>query len=178
MARPTTKEDLINTSETQLKKLKGVLDALDDSEINGTFDWKQQKIGQEAHWNRDKNIKDVLIHLYEWHMLLIHWIDNNMSGNLVAFLPSPYNWRSYGKMNEEFTKKHQTTTYETAKEMLFTSHEEVMKKINQFSHEELFSKGYYEWTGGTTLGSYCVSTTSSHYAWAIKKINKYKKSLK
>ena len=53
-----------------------------------------------------------------------------------------------------------------------------MERINSFNNDELFSKGYFPWTGGTTLGSYCVSTTSSHYDWAIKKINKYKKSLK
>ncbi|MGO3678157.1 MAG: ClbS/DfsB family four-helix bundle protein, partial [Microbacteriaceae bacterium] len=29
---------------------------------------------------------------------------------------------------------------------------------------------FFPWTGTTSLGSYCVSATSSHYDWAIKKI--------
>ena len=37
------------------------------------------------------------------------------------------------------------------------------------THEELFSKKVYKWVGGSTLGSYFVSSTSSHYDWAIKK---------
>ncbi len=32
-----------------------------------------------------------------------------------------------------------------------------------------FSKKVYKWVGGSTLGSYFVSATSSHYDWAIKK---------
>ena len=45
-------------------------------------------------------------------------------------------------------------------------------KIERFSNDELFSKKYFDWTGTTTLGSYCVSATSSHYDWAIKDIKK------
>ena len=26
---------------------------------------------KEAHWSRDKNVRDVLIHLYEWHQLML-----------------------------------------------------------------------------------------------------------
>lgn len=178
MARPTTKEDLILSAKSGFEKLEKVLNSLTEEEINGTFDWNGQKIGKEAHWNRDKSVKDVLIHLYEWHVLLIDWIDSNMAGNTTSFLPSPYNWRTYGQMNEEFTKKHDNTTYLEAKNDMERTHKEIMKRIQSFNNDELFSKGYFSWTGGTTLGSYCVSTTSSHYDWAIKKINKYKKSLK
>ena len=34
----------------------------------------------------------------------------------------------------------------------------------------LFTKKYYNWMGTTDLGAYFVSTCSSHYEWAIKKI--------
>ena len=44
--------------------------------------------------------------------------------------------------------------------------------IGEMSDEELFSKGVFDWTGTTTLGSYCVSATSSHYNWAFKDIKK------
>lgn len=47
-----------------------------------------------------------------------------------------------------------------------------------FSNEELFSKGTYDWVGGSTLGSYFVSVTSSHYDWAMKKIKAHQKKCK
>lgn len=46
-----------------------------------------------------------------------------------------------------------------------------------FSNEELFSPNIFEWTGGSKLGSYFVSTMASHYEWAIKKIKMHKKNL-
>ena len=56
--------------------------------------------------------------------------------------------------------------------MLKKTHKEVMKLIDTFSNDELFSKKHFEWTGTTTLGSYCVSATSSHYDWAINDIKR------
>lgn len=45
-----------------------------------------------------------------------------------------------------------------------------------FSNEELFSKGVYKWVGGSTLGSYFVSVTASHYDWAMKKLKAHRKN--
>ena len=76
-------------------------------------------------------------------------------------------------MNIEFWKKHQDTSLDEAKALLSNSHTNVIETINTYSNEALFTKKYYSWTGTTSLGSYCVSATSSHYNWAIKKIRKY-----
>ena len=75
-------------------------------------------------------------------------------------------------MNVAFWEKHQNTSYTDAEAMLKKTHKEVMAIIETFSNEALFSKGAFDWTGTTTLGSYCVSATSSHYDWAIKDIKK------
>ena len=56
------------------------------------------------------------------------------------------------------------------KKMLAESHRKVMEMAAGFTNEELFTKRYYNWTGTTDLGAYFVSTCSSHYEWAIKKI--------
>ena len=47
-----------------------------------------------------------------------------------------------------------------------------MKLIDSFSDQELFRKAYFSRTGTTSLGSYCISATSSHYDWAMKKLKK------
>ncbi|GHU91206.1 hypothetical protein FACS1894155_10580 [Bacteroidia bacterium] len=126
--------------------------------------------GKESHWGRDKNLRDVLVHLYEWHQLLIKWIIDGREGELKPFLPVPYNWRTYPDMNVGFWKKHQTTTLTDARKLLQESHEKVMALIETFSNDELFSANVLGWTGGAILGGYCVSATSSHYDWAMKKI--------
>ena len=81
-------------------------------------------------------------------------------------------------MNVEFWKKHQNTTLEDAMKMLHKSHVDVLALAEKFTSEELFSKGVYKWTVGSTLGSYFVSTTSSHYDWAMKKLKAHQKNCK
>lgn len=75
-------------------------------------------------------------------------------------------------MNVAFWKKHQSTSLKTAESLLKKSHLQVMNVIADFSDQELFTKTYFDWTGTTSLGSYCISATSSHYDWAFKKLKK------
>ena len=172
MPRPTTKQDLILIANEKFKKLWDLIDSMSEEAQNVTFNFSSD-IGKEAHWKRDKNIRDVLVHLYEWHVLLLNWVEANQKGGGQPFLPAPYNWKTYGDMNVEFWKKHQDTPYDKAKKMVKDSHDKVIKLIETFSNDELFSKGRFSWTGGTTLGQYCTSVTSSHYDWAMKKLKAY-----
>ncbi len=178
MARPRTKADLIEASNTNFEKLWKTIDALSEEAFNTAFDFSDNPKLKEAHWQRDKNVRDVLVHLYEWHQLLIHWITKNQSGQAVKFLPEPYTFKNIADMNVKFWEEHQETPFDKAIELLKNSHQEVMKIIESFTNEELFTNKYFTWTGTTSVGSYCVSATSSHYDWAIKKINKHKRNMK
>jgi len=176
MGRPTTKTDLLTAAATNYEKLNNLIQGLTDVELTTPFNFADDPKKTEEHWTRDNNLRDVLIHLYEWHQLLLHWVQSNQSGKATPFIPKPYNWKSYGKMNVEFWKKHQSTFLEEAKNLLQVSHAEVIKLAETFSNEELFSKGIYKWVGGSTLGSYFVSVTASHYDWAMKKLKAHKKN--
>lgn len=165
MARPTTKQALLVAANSQFEKLWKLIDSLPEEKRVGTFSFE----------DRDKNLRDVLVHLYEWHRLLLHWLPSNRSGNAVSFLPEPYNWKTYPKMNMELWEKHQTTPLEKAITLLKSSHADVINLIEAFTDEELFTKKYFPWTGTTSLGSYCISATSSHYDWAIKKLKLHMK---
>ncbi len=165
MARPTTKESLLSLSNHKYHELVNLIDTLSNEEQLGIFPFE----------DRDRNIRDVLIHLYEWHQLLLYWGNHNLEGDEVTFLPSPYNWKNYGEMNIELWKKHQKTSLQESKNLLNDSHKAVIEFIQHFNDDVLFIKKHFNWTGTTSLGSYCVSATSSHYDWAIKKIKQYKK---
>jgi hypothetical protein len=176
MGRATTKPELIEAANTQFEKMWKLIGSMTDEERSATFDFGENFKKKEAHWERDKNLRDVLVHLYEWHQLLLNWVYSNQNGESQPFLPEPYNWKTYGQMNVEFWKKHQSTSYEDSKKMLIDSHEKVMEMIGGFSNEELFEKKYFPWTGNTNLGTYRISATSSHYDWAIKKIKAHIKA--
>ena len=178
MGRPKTKEELMDAAKTNYKKLTELYNAMTDQELQTPFQFENDVKKKEAHWKRDKNLRDVLIHLYEWHNLLLHWVSSNQNGNSVPFLPKPYNWKTYGEMNIFLWKKHQNTPLEDAKEMLEKSHAKVIRLAESFSDKELFTKGIFPWVGGATLGSYFISTTSSHYDWAMKKLKAHQKNCK
>jgi hypothetical protein len=178
MPRPTTKQELITSANSQFEKLFSLIDTMTKHEQTAEFCFDAATAGKEAHWERDKNIRDVLVHLHEWHQLLLNWVKSNQNGDSKPFLPEPYNWKTYGEMNVKFWEKHQSTPYERSREMLKLSHKAVLELIAKFSDEELFEKKHFVWTGTTNLGSYCVSATSSHYDWATKKVKAQIKALK
>ena len=178
MARPTTKAELLAAANTRFDKLFALIDAMPENEQTAAFCFDADKAGKEAHWKRDKNIRDVLVHLYEWHQLFLDWVNVNQDGEGKPFLPEPYNWKTYGEMNVGLWTKHQSITYEHSREMLKDSHNAVVVLIEAFGGEDLFTKNRLPWTGGSTLGSYGVSVTSSHYDWAMKKIKAQVKALR
>ena len=166
MSRPTDKPTLLAAANGEFEKLWKLIDAMPDTVRRAAF----------AFDDRDKNLRDVLVHLYEWHQLLLDWVRANRAGETASFLPAPYTWKTYPQMNVAFWEKHQDTPLDKAKTMLTQSHAEVMALIEPFTSDELFVKKHFPWTGTTSLGSYCVSATSSHYDWAVKKLKQHVKT--
>jgi hypothetical protein len=151
MARPTTKADLMEAAENNYAELKKFMESMTEQELSTPFDFSKDEKKKEAHWQRDKDLKDILVHLYEWHQLTLDWVPSNQRGEAKPFLPKPYTWKTYGQINMFFWKKHQNTTLEEAKEMLERSHREIMQLAERFSNEELFAKGVFDWVGNSDL---------------------------
>lgn len=175
MARPQTKTDLIEAAENNFNKLMELIGSLSEKELNTEYDFSSDVKKKEAHWGRDKNLRDVLVHLNEWHKLMLNWLDNNMNGIKRPFLAEGYTWKTYGAMNVMFRNDNLSVNTEEAMERLKKSHTAIMEKIEKLSNDELFCKNMFDWVGGSTMGSYFVSVTSSHYDWAMKKIKAHRK---
>ncbi len=175
MPRATSKPQLITEANSNYNKLLELISSIDEKAFNTPFCFDPSK--KEAHWARDKNIRDILVHLYEWHKMLINFVNSNLSSDdIVPFLPLPYNWKNYGDLNMVFWQIHQSTPYLEALAMFKTSHNDVMALLNTFNDDELFTKKHFKWTGTTSLGAYFVSATASHYTWAITKIKAHIKN--
>lgn len=175
MARATTKAALLKASAANFEKLNGLIASLTEQELRTPFDFSADEKKKEAHWRRDRNLRDILVHLYEWHQLVLRWVASNMQGVDTPFLPAPHNWKTYGDMNVGFWERHQGTSPEEADKLYRQSHADVMALAAGFTDEQLFVKGVYPWVGGSTLGAYFVSATASHYDWAMKKLQAHRK---
>lgn len=170
MPRPTSKAELITAASAEFQKLNQSI-ALCRGPVLLDIAW------QAPIENQSRNTRDVLCHLYEWHRLLMGWVDQGSAG-IAPEMPAPgYNWRQTPQLNADIWAKHRNTTYPEARTAVQLSHEQVMTLAEGYSNDELFNKGVFSWTRAATLGSLFISATSSHYVWAQKTIKDIRKHL-
>jgi hypothetical protein len=126
---------------------------------------------------RDKNFRDVVMHLHEWHAMLERWYREGMDGD-IPFMPAPgYKWSTIKLLNMQIWEKYQDVTLNQAIKKLKLSHERVMELIKLHTNEEIMTKKYYSWTKTSNLYSYFAANTSNHYIWVIKKCEVIAKSI-
>ncbi|MDR1748074.1 MAG: ClbS/DfsB family four-helix bundle protein, partial [Spirochaetaceae bacterium] len=167
MPRPTTKEQLVGMSEQNLEKLFGFIDSIPEEFREAEYELNE----------RDGTISDVICHLYEWHLMMERWYTEGMEGKKPVIPAEGYTWITLPDLNREIWKRYRGTPLKEAISMLKKSHKRIMKRIEQHSDEELFTKKYYPWTGTTSLGAYFISSTSSHYDWGLKTVKPIKKQI-
>ena len=165
MPRPKTKEELLEANCEEFKKLLSLIKPLSETII--------LKSGACEQWS----IKDILAHLYAWHNLYLTWYREGMAGENPQMPATGYTWKTTPALNENIYQEYRDTSLDEVLEKFKESHYKLLEIINSHTNEELFINKRYAWTGSTSLGSYTVSCTSSHYDWAIKLIKKFLKNL-
>lgn len=177
MPRAKSKAELQKAATENYQKLLDMIDNMSETEKSTKFDFRGDPKKTERHWGRDKNVRDIYIHLYEWHQMMLDFAKNNVEKKLdKQFLLEPYTWKTYGDMNMMLWENHQDTSEADARKMFEQSHADVLELVDNFTDQELFEKGFYDWTGTTNLGSYFISVMPSHYDWAMKKLKAHKKN--
>ncbi len=165
MARPKTKSELLSLSKQNFNKLIDFIRGMDVNEQNKEF----------PQGTMNRNIRDVLMHLHHWHLMMLDWYATGMAGAKPEMPAKGYTWKTTPELNKWIWEKYKQTSLDKAKESFKTSFQQVREIIESHSDEELFEKKRYKWTGTTSLGAYFVSATSSHYDWALNLIRKAKK---
>ncbi|MDF9824645.1 hypothetical protein M2475_001199 [Breznakia sp. PF5-3] len=169
MPRATNKKDLLLDAKTNYQKLMELVESFSPEEQEGTFPFE----------DRDRNIRDVLVHLHEWHNMMERWYREGCIESKTPVIPREgYNWKTTAAMNKMIWEMYQDVSLTNAKQLLAESHQKMIDIIESHTNEELYERGYYKWTKTTTLGQYFVGSTASHYDWAMKKIKKYRKAIK
>jgi len=171
MPRPTNKKELVELSELNFNKLLDFIDELPEKIKNGTY--KNDELN-----DRDKTVADVICHLHEWHLMMQNWYKVGMSGKKPAIPAEGYTFQTLPKLNHKIWEKYKGTELKKAITMFKKSHKDVMALVQKHNDDELFTKKKYQWTGTTSLGSYFISATSSHYDWGLKIVKPLKKLVK
>lgn len=162
MSRPKNKEELLHLSRQKFEDLNALINSLSEEGRDKEF--------PEGTMNR--NIRDVLGHLNQWHVMLLEWYEAGMQDKKPDIPAKGYTWKDTPALNKKIWEGNLNTNLAETRKKFEKSHFDVHAIIERHSNDELFDKMKYKWTGSTSLGAYLVSATSSHYDWAIKLIKK------
>lgn len=164
MTRPTDRLELLDAAEHGYRELLDLVDRVPQAD--------RATPGVCEHWS----LKDLLAHLRAWHLLFLGWEDEGRTGGQPE-MPAPgFTWRMTPELNADLYEESKNDTWDEVVLGLDTSHREVCEIVSSYG-DDLFEKCRYPWTGSTSVGSYAVSATSSHYEWACRLIRGYLKDL-
>ncbi|ATA69081.1 MULTISPECIES: ClbS/DfsB family four-helix bundle protein [Capnocytophaga] len=166
MPRPQSKIELEKLAEDNYRKLCLFVEGLSEAQKNEEF----------PQGTMNRNIRDVIGHLYHWHLLFLTWYKVGMKGEKPKIPKEGYTFADTPRLNRDIWEECQGVSLEKMLKLFESTHQAVFKIIKDHTDEELFTKKYYKWTGTSSLGSYLVSSTSSHYDWGLKLIRKSIKS--
>ena len=93
----------------------------------------------------NRNIRDVLAHLYHWHLMMLDWYIVGMRGDKPEMPAKGYGWKDTPKLNKYIWEKYQGTSLAEARSLLDNSHKKITQLIEKHSDDELFTKKYYKW---------------------------------
>lgn len=168
MARPKNKTELLEAAQENYQKLLAYTSELPQELVETEF--------PDGFLNR--NVRDVIAHLYHWHTLIQGWIQVGKKDKKPEIPAKGYTWKTTPGLNRFIQHKYSTISLDEAKELLDTTHKQMIEIIQSYTNDELFEKKRYKWTGTTSLAAYLISGTSSHYDWALKLTKKCLKKSK
>jgi hypothetical protein len=118
----------------------------------------------------DWSVKDILAHLVDWEQRLIDWYQAGLRGE-VPETPAPgMSWRDLQALNREGSENHRDEPLDLLMDDFLGSYQETPRLVEGMSEEEIYTPGYYEWTGSSSLYSHIAANTFRHYYWARTQI--------
>lgn len=164
MSRPTTRAELLERSRAEFDELMEAVEGIEPERRLSASDYPRG------------SVKDMLAHLDAWHRMFLEWELVGRSGE-VAAMPAPgHTWKTTPELNMEIDARRKDDPWDAVVASLRDSHTQVVDVIGSYGDDELFEKKRYRWTGSTSVGSYAVSATTSHYDWAMKHFKRSRKA--
>ena len=175
MPNPTTKQELLAAMTDGYAQLNEQIAKMSEAELSAPFTFAADPKKCGVRWQNDRCLRDLLIHLREWQLLMSTFVQNIREGHPKDYLPDEYR-KCYHEMDKMIVEKCQNIPLEEAKKLLQQSHKEMLRLAESFTEEELFTKGFYKVTYTTSMAAYFLSVTP--YSQAVKILKTHHKSLK
>ncbi len=164
MPRPTSKDSLLTAIEAEHQKLETMLKTLTEDQMT--------QAGVCEQWS----VKDILAHLYAWQQMMLGWYRAGAQGKDVKTPAADLKWSETPILNQRIYEQYRDMPLKQVKKKFADSHAETLALMKSIPEKELVTPKFYAWTKSSTLLSYFVSSTSSHYQWAYNEIRKWAKA--
>jgi hypothetical protein len=158
LTKYTRKDELLKDIQGERRRLEKLLASLSEEQL--------LLPGAVGNWS----VKDVLAHLVEWEQLLLEWYRCGVEGTSPAFQPVGMGRTAIDQLNRGFYERNRLRTLPQVLADFKASYQEILRTVQAISEEELFTPGWYTWTGRLVLADYAAANTCSHYHWASGKI--------
>ena len=165
MPRPKTKEALHEEIQKERSAFEQFLSTLTPEQM--------VQAGAIGEWSP----KDVLAHLAEWEQMCLGWYLAGKRGEIPPLPAEGYKWSQMSSLNQQIYEKYRSQSLEDALRQFQFSYRQVSRAVQEMSEEELFTPGYYAWTGKNALVAYVAPCTSEHYHWARTEMRKWLKAI-
>lgn len=163
MGRPTTRDELVERIDHDFGQLLEAVDDLPTDLVTAA--------GACGEWS----VKDLLAHLDAWHELFIGWEAAGAAGDQPE-MPAPgLTWKETPTLNQQIWERTRDDDLADVRARLDDSHRRLREVVSRYG-DDLFEKRRHRWTGSTSVGSYAVSATTSHYDWARTLIRRWAKA--
>lgn len=167
MPRPATKSELLDAAATEFARLNTRIDALPPATRDAEF----------AIDGRDRNVRDVVAHLAEWHTMLLRWLAESRTGGTPAVPGEGYTWQTLNQLNAEIREKWSAVPLAQAMRANEEGHQALLEAVSALPEDDLFTVGRYPWTGPEPLADFANETMGHHYIWAMGRLDEMLRTL-
>lgn len=134
-----------------------------------------RRFAEPGVWGDNWTLNDLVAHLAEWQTFFLGWYDAGRAG-LDVELPAPgYKWNETPRLNRDIREKYCRRSARANRADFDRGYARICNVVRAASEEELFTRGYASWTGGNALVTYLGANTASHYRFARKVIERWRR---
>jgi hypothetical protein len=124
-------------------------------------------------WGDSWNVRDLVAHLFEWQQLFLGWFDAGARGFTPEIPAAGFRYREIPQLNRNIQLRYATYEPREIRQMLESSHQQLLSLAASLTQEQLLQPGAFAWTKRNALVTYLGPNTSSHYRFALKVLKRW-----
>lgn len=146
------KVNLLDTIANARAALEGTLARLDDQAQTTTI--------LAGEWTA----KDIMIHVADWERRFLRWVEIGQRGEIPERPEPGISWADEDRLNQSVVERGRARSLDEVRAEFTAAYRAIYEAIAAMSEDELFTPGYYAWTGDEPLAAIVRGVTTDHYA--------------